>query len=65
MKDNISRKNAQSYHEAIPMEKHAIAPTVGTGNSTTAATGDPHATATSCCLFPHPHFMHADLLSRT
>lgn len=47
------------------MEKHAIAPTVGTGNSTTAATGDPHATATSCCLFPHPHFMQAHLLSRT
>ena len=47
------------------MEKRAIAPTVGTGNSTTAAPGDPQAPATSSCLFPHPHFMQAHLLSRT
>lgn len=40
----------------------AITPIIGRRNSTTVSPEDPRA---SCCLFLHPCFMKAHLLSRT
>lgn len=48
-KDNLSRKNAQSYQKVITKEKHCHCPyTIGTGHCVTAAPEDPHVTAASC-----------------